>query len=47
MTRKRIRGVFARKTLIPMQNGSAVRATLDQAVDLARWRAIGTAQRPA
>jgi 2-methylisocitrate lyase-like PEP mutase family enzyme len=34
-------------TLKPMQNGAAVRATLDQAVDLARWRAIETAQRPA
>jgi 2-methylisocitrate lyase-like PEP mutase family enzyme len=35
------------ETLKPMQNGAAVRATLDQAVDLARWRAIETAQRPA
>ncbi|TCR67547.1 isocitrate lyase/PEP mutase family protein [Bosea sp. BK604] len=35
------------QALKPMENGAAVRATLDQAVDLARWRAIETAQRPA
>lgn len=33
------------QALKPMQNGAAVRATLDQAVDLARWRAIEAAQR--
>jgi 2-methylisocitrate lyase-like PEP mutase family enzyme len=33
--------------LKPMENGAAVRATLDQAVDLARWRAVETAQRSA
>lgn len=31
----------------PMQNGAAARATLDEAVDLARWRAIEAAQRSA
>lgn len=31
--------------LKPMADGAAVRATLDKAVDLARWRAIETAQR--
>lgn len=34
------------QALKPMENGAAVRATLDQAVDLARWRAIETGQRP-
>lgn len=42
--RKHADGIEALK---PMENGTAVRATLDQAVDLARWRAIETAQRPA
>lgn len=35
------------EALKPMQNGAAVRATLDQAIDLARWRAIEAAQRQA
>lgn len=35
------------EALKPMQNGAAVRATLDQAVDLARWRAVETAGRQA
>ena len=35
------------EVLKPMGNGAAVRATLDQALDLARWRAIEAAQRPA
>jgi len=35
------------KALKPMENGAGVRATLDQAVDLARWRAVEAAQRPA
>lgn len=35
------------EALKPMQNGAGVRATLDQAIDLARWRAIETAQRQA
>jgi len=33
--------------LKPMENGAGVRATLDQAVDLARWREVEAAQRPA
>lgn len=33
--------------LKPMENGAAARATLDQAVDLARWREVEAAQRPA
>ena len=35
------------KALKPMENGAGVRATLDQAVDLARWREVEAAQRPA
>jgi 2-methylisocitrate lyase-like PEP mutase family enzyme len=33
------------EALVPMANGAEVRATLDQAVNLARWRAIEAAQR--
>lgn len=35
------------QALKPMENGATARATLDQAVDLARWRAIEAALRPA
>ena len=34
------------QALKPMENGAEVRATLDRAVDLARWRTIEAAQRP-
>jgi hypothetical protein len=33
------------EALKPMANGAAIRATLDEAVDLARWRAFEAAQR--
>lgn len=33
------------EALKPLANGAAIRATLDQAVDLARWRAVEAAQR--
>jgi 2-methylisocitrate lyase-like PEP mutase family enzyme len=32
------------EALTPLANGAAIRAALDQAVDLARWRAIEAAQ---
>jgi hypothetical protein len=33
------------ETMMPLANGAAIRDALDQAVDLARWRAIEAAQR--
>jgi 2-methylisocitrate lyase-like PEP mutase family enzyme len=34
------------QALMPMDNSAAIRATLDEAVGLARWRAIGAASAP-
>jgi hypothetical protein len=38
------RHVDATQALKPMDNGAAIRATLADALDLARWRAIEAAQ---